>query len=163
MFDSANLEHVLDDATYEREAKKIRVDLLNAQYDLKQCARFPVLVLVGGIDGAGKSETVNLLNEWMDPRHVLTRAFTDPTSEEQERPIMYRYWRALPPKGTVGIFFGAWDQEPIFERAMGRIGRAEFDQRIAEVLRFERMLSDEGTLILKFWFHLTKEQQKKRL
>lgn len=163
MFESANLEHVVDKATYHREVPKLREALLNAQYDLSQDKRFPVLIVIAGIDGAGKSETVNLLNEWMDPRHIATTAFSDASDEDRARPAMYRYWRKLPPKGSIGIFFGAWHSGPIAARVSGEIGRAALDQRIAEILRFERMLSDEGTLVLKFWFHLTKQQQKKRL
>jgi len=163
MFDSADLEHKIDKATYRHEVPKLRDALLNAQFDLKQHGRFPVLVLIAGVEGAGKSETVNVLNEWMDPRHIKTVAFDEPTGEEREHPRMWRYWRSLPPKGEVGILFGAWHTEPILERVFGRSSNASFEKRIAEILRLEQMLADEGTLILKFWFHLTKKQQKKRL
>ncbi len=163
MFDSANLDHVVDKASYRREEPRLREALLNAQYDLAQRARFPVLIVIAGVEGAGKSETVNLLNEWMDPRHIYTRAFPPPSDEESERPRMWRFWQALPPKGTLGIFFGAWHSQPIVDRVMGRISDAMLDQRVAEILRFEQMLADEGTVLLKFWFHLTRDQQKKRL
>ena len=163
MFDSADLEHKIDKATYRHEVPKLRDALLNAQFDLKQHGRFPVLVLIAGVEGAGKSETVNVLNEWMDPRHIKTVAFDEPTGEEREHPRMWRYWRSLPPKGEVGILFGAWHTEPILERVFGRSSNSSFEKRIAEILRLEQMLADEGTLILKFWFHLTKKQQKKRL
>lgn len=163
MFDSANLDHVVDKKTFDREESTIREALLNAQFELSKTAKFPVLIVIGGMEVSGKSETVNLLNEWMDPRHISTVALSERTDEERERPNMYRYWRALPPKGKTGIFFGAWHTEPLFDRVLRRTTRAEFDQRIAEILRFERMLSDEGTLLLKFWFHMTKQQQKKRL
>ena len=76
---------------------------------------------------------------------------------------MWRYWRALPPKGKVGILFGAWHTEPVLDRVFRRITSSDFEKRIAEIMRFEQMLADEGTLILKFWFHLTKKQQRKRL
>ncbi|OGA46890.1 MAG: polyphosphate:AMP phosphotransferase, partial [Betaproteobacteria bacterium RIFCSPLOWO2_12_FULL_62_13] len=162
-FESANLYHKVDKSVYRRQEPKLREALLNAQYDLKQNSRFPVLILVAGVEGAGKGETVNLLNEWMDPRHIEVHGFADPSDEESERPRIWRYWRALPPKGKIGIFFGAWHTQPIVERVMGRIGAGRFDQHIAEILRFERMLTDEGVLLLKFWFHLSKEQQKQRL
>ncbi len=163
MFESAEIGHKLDKATYRREEPKLREALLDAQYDLAQSARFPVLIVIGGVDGAGKGETVNLLNEWMDPRHIRTHAFPEPSDEERERPRMWRYWRALPPKGKIGILFGAWHTDPIVERVYGRIKRAGLDQAIDEILRFEKMLADEGVLLLKFWFHLSKRQQKKRL
>ena len=163
MFDSANLDHRFDKAAYAREEPKLRAALLGAQYALKENGRFPVLILIAGVEGAGKGETVNLLNEWMDPRHILTQAFPEPTDEEGERPPLWRYWRALPPKGKIGIFFGAWHTQPIVERVMGKIDEAGFAQQISEILRLEKMLADEGVLLLKYWFHLSKDQQKKRL
>jgi polyphosphate:AMP phosphotransferase len=163
MFESAELGHQIDKATYEREEPRLREALLNAQYDLGQAKRFPVIIVIGGVDGAGKGETVNLLNEWMDPRHILTHAFPEPSDEERERPRMWRYWRALPPRGKIGVLFGAWHTQPIVDRVYGRTGKAELTEAIAEIVRFEKMLTDEGALILKFWFHLSKDQQRKRL
>ena len=163
MFDSAELKHDVDKATYRREEPKLREALLNAQYDLKQNGRFATLILIAGVEGAGKGEMVNLLNEWMDPRHIEVSGFAEPSDEEQERPRIWRYWRALPPKGKIGIFFGAWHTQPIVDRVMGCIGSGKFDRHIAEILRFERMLCNEGVLLLKFWFHLSKAQQKARL
>ncbi|MCW5603609.1 MAG: polyphosphate:AMP phosphotransferase [Burkholderiales bacterium] len=163
MFESANLTHKIDKAHYRREEPALREALLNAQYDLKQNGRFAVLILIAGVEGAGKGETVNLLNEWMDPRHIEVRGFGDPSDEERERPRMWRYWRELPSKGKIGIFFGAWHTQPILDRVGGRIGAGRLDQHIAKILRFEKMLCDEGVLLIKFWFHLSKDQQKKRL
>ncbi|MFH1008436.1 MAG: polyphosphate:AMP phosphotransferase, partial [Candidatus Latescibacterota bacterium] len=65
MFESAELGQKIDKETYDRKVPKLRADLLNAQYDLSVQKRFPIIIVVGGVDGAGKSETVNLLNEWM--------------------------------------------------------------------------------------------------
>lgn len=163
MFDSASLTHRVDKADYRREEAELREALLNAQYDLKQNGRFPVLILIAGVEGAGKGETVNLLNEWMDPRHIEVCGFSDPSDEEDERPRFWRYWRALPSKGKIGIFFGAWHTQPIVDRVTRRISAGRFERHIGEILRFERMLTDEGTLLLKFWFHLSKPQQKVRL
>jgi polyphosphate:AMP phosphotransferase len=163
MFESANLHHHVTKALYRREQAKLRQALLDAQYDLKQHARFSVLILIAGVEGAGKGETVNLLNEWMDPRHIQTSAFFEPSDEERERPAQWRFWRALPPKGQIGIFYGAWHTMPIIQRVMGKIGEGELARQIGEILRLEKMLCDEGLLLLKFWFHLSREQQKKRL
>lgn len=162
MFESAQLDHRISKPVYRREEAKLRAQLLNAQYDLKENGRFPVLILIAGVEGAGKGESVNLLNEWMDPRHILTYGFGDPSDEERERPAAWRFWRALPPKGKVGVFFGAWHTLPIVQRVQGKIGEAEFSAAIADIVRLERMLCDEGVLLLKYWFHLSKPQQKKR-
>jgi polyphosphate:AMP phosphotransferase len=118
---------------------------------------------VAGVDCAGKSETVNLLNEWMDPRHIETHALRELTDEEQERPSMYRYWRVLPPRGKIGIFIGTWYSAPLVENVYGDIRNAELDQRLERIIRFEKMLCDEGALVLKFWLHLSEDAQKNRL
>src|ERR1043165_7762521 len=99
MFESAELGHEISTVKYNRAVPALRTALLNAELDLVEKKNFPVMVVIGGVDGAGKGETVNLLNEWMDPRHIRTCAFGDPSDEERERPRMWRFWRALPPKG----------------------------------------------------------------
>jgi polyphosphate:AMP phosphotransferase len=163
MFESAELGHKVDKARYAEEEPKLREALLAAQYDLLKSKRFPLVILIGGVDGAGKGETVNQLNEWMDPRHVASHAFPDPTEEERERPPLYRFMRSLPPRGKTGIFFGSWYTAPIVNRVTRGTSAAEFDRAMEEIIRFERMLANEGALLLKFWFHLSKEAQKKRL
>jgi polyphosphate:AMP phosphotransferase len=99
----------------------------------------------------------------MDPRFISTLAFSCPTDEEHMRPFMWRYWRALPPKGRIGVFAGSWYSSPIHDRIDGNMTKAAMDQRIDQINRFEQMLVNEGALILKFWFHLTKDGQKRRL
>ena len=162
MFESAELGHKVEKDVWDREVAVLREALLNAQFDLGS-AKFPVVILVAGVDGAGKSETVNTLNEWMDPRHIQVHGLDEPSDEERERPHMWRYWRMLPPKGKIGIFDGSWYTWPILERTSGRIKTSELDQDMARVARFEQMLIQEGALVLKFWMHLSKDAQKKRL
>ena len=163
MFESAEIGHKIDKAVYKVEEPKLREALLDAQYELKENPEFAVIVLINGVDGAGKGETVNLLNEWMDPRLIVTHAFAAPTIEEQEKPPMWRYWQALAPKGKIGILFGSWYTEPIVQRVMGEIKSSQLTQSIDDIVHFEKMLAREGVLLLKFWFHLSKEKQQKRL
>jgi len=163
MFESAELGHKISKKTWKKEIPELREGLLDVQLDLLQAKRFPVIILVAGVDCAGKGETVNILNEWMDPRHIETHALRDLTDEELERPQMYRYWRVLPPKGKIGIFIGTWYSAPLVENVYGDIKNAELDQRLERIVRFEKMLCDEGALVLKFWLHLSEEEQKKRL
>lgn len=162
MFETAELGRKVDKATYAEELPKLRESLLEAQYELLERKRFALVILVNGVDGAGKGETVNLLSSWMDPRHVQSHASRDYSDEEKARPPLWRYWRDLPPKGKVGVFFGSWYTMPILRRAWGQIGDAELDQAMDELVRFERMLTREGVGVLKLWFHLSKKQQKKR-
>jgi AMP-polyphosphate phosphotransferase len=163
MFESAELGHRIDKETYRKAVPELRAALLDAQYELKEQNKIPVVVLVSGQDGAGKGETINILYEWMDPRFISTLAFSAPTDEERERPAMWRYWRALPPKGRVGIFAGSWYSDPIHDRIENLLSKFALDQRIDQINRFEAMLVNEGALVLKFWFHLTKEGQRNRL
>ncbi len=163
MFESAELGHRTDREEYEAAVPALRAELLDAQFDLLELKQFAVVVLINGVDGAGKGETVNLLNEWMDPRHIQTWAFDVPSAEEAEHPFMWRFWRALPPRGKIGVLFNNWYTQPIRDRVDRRCKRAELDQRLDEIRRFEAMLAHEGVLLMKFWFHLSKPVQKRRL
>jgi len=163
VFESAELGHTIDKATFDAELPPLRQALLAAQLRLLQAKRFPVIVLINGVDGAGKGETVNALNAWMDPRHIRSHAFGDPSDEEAERPPMWRFWRALPPAGRIGVLFGSWYTQPIVDRVLGKSRKSDLAQSISTIEHFERMLTDEGALLLKFWFHLGKDRQKRRL
>jgi len=163
MFESAEIGHKIKKADFQREEAKLRRALLDAQYRLLEKSKFPVIILVNGVDGAGKGETVNLFNEWMDPRHIHTHAFGASTDAERARPEMWRFWKALPPKGRIGILFGSWYTDPILQRVMESESDAEFEQRLARIRDHERMLVAEGALIIKLWFHLSKDAQKLRL
>ena len=163
MFESAELGHTISKADYEAQVPPLREALLDVQYKVLEQARFPVIVVVGGVDAAGKGATVNLLNAWMDPRHIRVHALGEPTEDERLRPPMWRYWRVLPPKGKAGVFFDSWYADPINRCAMGKANIDKLDAPLDEIRRFERMLIDEGALIVKFWFHLSKHTQKLRL
>ncbi|MDR3410317.1 MAG: polyphosphate:AMP phosphotransferase [Formivibrio sp.] len=162
MFESAELGHKIDKDTYKAEEAQLRQALLEAQYELGQRADFPVLILFAGVPAAGKGEMVNLLMEWLDPRHVTTHAFGKHSDEERTRPPMWRYWRILPPKGKMAMLFGGWYAGAMFETLSG--GReAVFQREIERIAHFEKMLADEGVLVLKFWLHLSEDALNKRL
>ncbi len=163
MFESAELGHTIDKETFRAEVPALRAALLDAQFELRENGKFPVVILVSGCDGAGKGETINVLYEWMDPRYLSTLAFAAPSDEERERPYMWRYWRALPPKGRVGIFAGSWYSDPIRDHILGELNKGDLDQRMDQINRFEAMLVNEGALVLKFWFHLSRDGQRQRL
>lgn len=163
MFESAEIGHSIDKATFDAEEPILREALLEAQYELLQQARFPVIVLINGVEGAGKGETVKLLNEWMDPRIIQVSTFDRQTDEELARPPAWRYWRQMPGKGRMAVFFGNWYSQMLHARIDKRIDDARLDQAIDRAQNLERMLCDEGALIIKFWFHLSKRQMKDRL
>ncbi|MBM3906577.1 MAG: polyphosphate:AMP phosphotransferase, partial [Gemmatimonadetes bacterium] len=165
MFEDAELGHAVDKAAYDARVTALRSELLDVQFALKDQRAFPVVLLVGGVEGSGRGETVNVLTSWLDPRHVEVNGMGAPSDEEVERPRMWRFWRSLPPKGKIGIFFGSWYTAPILEASLskGRSRWARLEKSVDEIVRFERMLAEEGALVLKFWFHLSKAAQKKRI
>jgi len=162
MFEAAELGRKISKKEFDAQAPDLRVKMLEMQQKLRKCD-FPVIVVFAGVDGAGKSEAVNLLNEWMDPRWIVARAYGPPSDEERERPEFWRYWRDLPPKGQFGLFLSAWYTQPLLDNVFGRIGKAKLNDRLERIAGFERTLADDGALILKFWMHLDKKAQKKRL
>ncbi|MEI6232987.1 MAG: polyphosphate:AMP phosphotransferase [Planctomycetota bacterium] len=163
MFESAEVGHTLSKEDYAKQEPLLREALLSVQHDVLAAKKFPVIIVIGGVDGAGKGETVNLFNEWMDPRHIDTHAFGPMSEEESQRPPMWRFWRALPPKGRIGVLFGSWYSDPISDRLHGVTKTSDLRQSIHEIRHFERMLATDGALILKFWFHISKKHQKQRL
>jgi polyphosphate:AMP phosphotransferase len=163
MLESAEIGHRIAKKDYLREEPKLREALLNAQWDLDQSGRGPMLLIISGVEAGGRGETANKLTEWMDPRHIHVVAFGPRTGDEAVRPRAWRYWRALPPKGKVGIFMNAWYSEMFAAHLKGEIDAGELHTRMAAVRRHERMLTDEGLVLLKFWIHLSKADQKKRL
>jgi AMP-polyphosphate phosphotransferase len=162
MFESAELGHKIKKSVYEKEVPPLREALLTTQMELAKLAGFPVIILVGGLDGAGRGATVNLLNEWMDPRHIQTHGMGEPSDEELDRPMMWRFWRALPPKGKIGVFLGSWYTWPILNRVNGNTKDADLEQSMERAKLLETMLVDEGALLIKFWLHLSKDKQEKR-
>lgn len=167
MFESADIGHRMGRKAYREAEPLLRQALLKAQFDLLASKHHAVVVLVNGVDGAGKGETVNLFNEWMDPRHIRTEAFatrgkpSEPLSDG--RPPMWRYWQVLPPKGHIGVLFGSWYTEPIVRHAMGDDGKARLQARLENIRALERMLSAEGVMLVKLWFHMTKDSVRQRL
>ncbi|MCF7689693.1 MAG: polyphosphate:AMP phosphotransferase [Cephaloticoccus sp.] len=149
-------------ARYDDALPKLRTNLLNAHFRLRE-QKFPLIIIVSGADGAGKGELVQRLNEWLDPRGVKTHAFWNPSDEERERPEYWRFWRALPPAGRMGILFGSWYTEPIIKRVMHKLKGRRFETALDRIVAFEKMLTDEGAVILKLWLHLPKPAQKTRL
>jgi AMP-polyphosphate phosphotransferase len=162
MFEAAELGHEISKEVYEKEVPVLRAGLLQAQRELG-AARVPLILIVSGADGAGKSETVNRLHEWFDPRGLETNVFGPLSDEERDRPAYWRFWLSLPARGRVGVFFGSWYTDPIIRRTYGQSGGAQFDRSLSRIEFFEQQLAQDGALIVKLWLHLSKKAQKKRL
>ncbi len=162
MFEAAERGQKLPKQAFNELAPDLRLRMVQLQQSLRK-ADFPVIVLFAGVDGAGKSESVQLLNEWMDPRWIVTRAYGPPSDEEAERPGFWRYWRDLPSKGQIALYLSAWYTTPLVDRVYSRMDKKAFNAHIEQAAAFERTLADDGALILKFWMHLDRKAQKKRL
>ncbi len=162
MFETAELGRHISKKAFNEAEPVLQTQLLEAQRAIR-AANIPVIILVSGVEGAGKGEVVNLLNTWLDARGVHTQAFWDSSDEERERPRYWRFWRALPPRGAIGILFGSWYTEPIVEHAFKRSDDTQFEHALRRIAEFEQLLVDDGAILIKFWFHLSKELQQERL
>lgn len=162
MFEIAELGRKLPKKEYKPIVRELRTQLLEVQRALAS-ADFPVIILLNGVEGAGKGEALNLLHEWMDARFIHAHALGEPTAHELEHPEYWRFWMALPPRGRIGVYVGNWYTQPIVKHVFGASTDAELDSHLARVNAFEKALVDDGALILKFWFHLSKDAQAKRL
>lgn len=168
MFESAELGHTLPQKAYDAAVPALREALLDAQNALRTSRAFSAVILVAGVEGAGKGETVHTLHEWMDPRHLVTHAFAAEGHDDEKRPDMARFLQALPPRGTVGVLFGSWYTAPIVahaagHRRTGKKGDQALEEAVERIRRLETYLVREGVLLLKVWFHLSKKAQKARL
>ncbi|HZO13683.1 MAG TPA: polyphosphate:AMP phosphotransferase [Polyangiaceae bacterium] len=162
MFETAELGRKLSKDEYKEQVPLLRTELLTLQRQLEK-ADFPVIILLGGVDGSGRGDVLNLLNEWMDARGINTVAFDAPTEEERHRPPYWRYWMALPPKGRIALMTSAWYTTPVVDRAYGRTDDSDLDASLQRIGAFEKTLVDEGALLIKLWLHISKERQRKRL
>ena len=163
IFGAAEADPSIAKAAFKAEASTLRTALLKAQYGLLEKADRSLLIVVAGIDGAGKGATVQLINEWMDPRHIRTMAFDPTATQADARPALFPYWDALPPKGKIGIVFGSW-YVPFVREAARKHPRPKRLQALAmKIARFEAVLAADGVQILKLWFHLSKAAQAARI
>jgi AMP-polyphosphate phosphotransferase len=163
MFETAELGRKIPKSDYKKNEPVLRQELLDLQVRLRRQAQSQVILVFAGVDGAGKGETVNMLNEWMDPRWLITRAFDEPVDVEKERPEFWRYWLALPPRGRIGMFLSSWYHPAVIEQVYGSENEAELERRLERISTFENELVDDGAIILKFWMHLSQDAQKTRL
>jgi polyphosphate:AMP phosphotransferase len=161
VFEAAELGRSVDKKAFESAERELRTELLEAQRSAR-AAGLPVIVIVSGVEGAGKGGVVNRLRSWLDPRGVDVQVFWDETDEERERPNWWRFWRALPPRGGIGVLFGSWYTKPIVDVVFGKTDDAAFRVAMHDIVALERMLTLDGALIVKLWFHLSQEAQGKR-
>lgn len=162
MFEAVELGSKVSKQEFRDQEPALHTALLQAQRALID-AGVPVLLMVSGMEGTGRGALLNRLHKWLDTRDLRTEAFWDETDEERERPFYWRFWRRLPARGETAIFLGGWYGQPLSQRTFGELGTTAFDRALQRVAEMERMLSDDGMLILKFWLHVSRDTQKRRL
>ena len=162
MFETAEIGQQVSNRDFKRRELKLWEELLLIQQELRKAA-FPVIIDFGGVHGAGKHTSVNLLNKWMDARWIITRAYGAPTEEERDRPEFWRYWRDLPTRGEIGLYLSGRYSRPVLDYVYERSDANDFEDQITHIMRYERTLADDGALILKFWMHLSHSAQEQRL
>lgn len=161
MFESAEVGRSVGKKEYAKRVEPLRSRILKAQHALAQ-SDLRLVIIVGGVEGAGKTEVARRLLGWMDARGLRVESYSDSSDEEEERPEYWRFWRTLPKAGHGAILVGSWYTRPIVRRAFKKIGAGAFDAALDRALAFETMLIRERTVLVKLWLHLPKKAQKKR-
>ena len=121
-----------------------------------------VLVLFEGWDASGKGGAIKRLVAPIDPRHVRVAQFAAPTPDEKRHHFLWRFWDKLPGWGGMAIFDRSWYGRVLVERVEGFATREEWLRAYDAINSFERSLTDEGTILIKFWLHISADEQLKR-
>jgi len=122
----------------------------------------PVCVLFEGWDASGKGGALKRLVEPMDPRHVRVAQFAAPTYDEKRHHFLWRFWPVLPGFGGMTVLDRSWYGRVLVERVEGFATDEEWGRAYEEILQFERSLASEGMILIKFWLHISDEEQLRR-
>lgn len=150
------------DEEVEERLSAAREKLSAQQMKIKE-KRLPVLVLFEGFGAAGKGSTIGKVIRNIDPRFFKVTTMSVPTEEEKRKPFLYRYFVQIPEAGKFKFLDGGWMEDVTRERLSGALSENSYKNRIDSVKRFERQLTDNGYLVLKFFFSISKKEQEKRL
>jgi len=122
----------------------------------------PVCAAFEGWDASGKGGAIKRLVAPMDPRHVRVVQFAAPTHDEKRHHFLWRFWPSLPGWGGMAVFDRTWYGRVLVERVEGFASEDEWTRAYDEINNFERGLADEGMVLIKFWLHISSEEQLKR-
>ena len=151
----------IDRHAYAALLPNLRFALLDFQQQLRE-AGVPVVIIIAGADGV-KSETVNCLHGWFDPRGLETHVFGPADSAPLDRPRYSRYATALPARGRIGLYFGSWYTRLTAGRMSGTMKRDELEAELDRIAAFEKALVADGYLLVKIWLRLGRDEQRERL
>jgi polyphosphate kinase 2 (PPK2 family) len=121
-----------------------------------------VIIVYEGWDAGGKGGNIKRVTERLDPRGYVVHAIAAPKGDDANRHYLYRFWRRLPETGQIVIFDRSWYGRVMVERIEGFCTEAEWKRAYREINHFERQLVDFGTILFKFWIHISKEEQLRR-
>jgi polyphosphate kinase 2 (PPK2 family) len=122
----------------------------------------PLCVVFEGWDASGKGGAIKRLVAPLDPRHVRVKQFAAPTFDEKRHHWLWRFWPQLPGWGGMAVLDRSWYGRVLVERVEGFADRAAWQRAYEEIRDFERMLTEEGTVLVKFWLHISSREQLKR-
>ncbi len=161
------LEQIDLDQAVSKEEYKRRLSGLQARlYDLEHAVfttGIPVAVVFEGWATSGKGSTINVLAERLDPRGFRVIPITPPRTAEMRFPWLHRFWLKIPAKGQIVVYDTAWYRRVLIERINKTIGKDEWQNGYQDIVDFEEQLAADGTVILKFWMHISKKEQARRM
>jgi polyphosphate kinase 2 (PPK2 family) len=143
---------------YKKKLKEAQLQLLGWQRRLAE-TRNNVIIVLEGPDAAGKGGTIKRVVEKLDPRLVKVHSIVKPTAEEYEHHYLWRFWTKLPPYGQIVIYDRSWYGRVLVERVEKFCTEQEWKRAYREINEFERQLVDDGTLLLKFYLFISKDEQ----
>jgi len=161
MLEKVNLKLRLTRQEYDRQLERLQNELHLLGYQVYVQKR-PVVVVFEGWDAAGKGGAIKRLTARLDPRGYVVWPIAVPSGDDKNRHYLYRFWRRLPEQGQIAIFDRSWYGRLLVERVEGFCREAEWKRAYAEINQFERQSLDFGTIIFKFWLHLSQTEQLKR-
>ena len=151
-----------DDAEINEGIEAVKKRLMDVQIQVKE-KKLPVMVVLDGWDAAGKGSVLGKVIKELDPRFFDVRTMDKPSEDELRRPFMYKYFSQIPEAGKFMFLEGSWMDELNTALLNGTISQEEYDRGCYFVECFERQLVDNGYLLIKFFFHISKKEQRKRM
>ena len=161
MLNTVDLSLSLTKDEYQRDQVKYQVALHLLGYQVYVQQR-PVIILFEGWDAAGKGGAIKRVTEKLDPRGYVVYSIAAPEGEDASRHYLYRFWRRLPEAGQIAIFDRSWNGRVMVERIEGFAREEDWRRGYREINQFERQLVDFGTILFKFWIHISQEEQLRR-
>lgn len=161
VLDELDQNRAVDQEEYKEKVKEYQLRMLNLQRLLMD-SRHNVIVVIEGPDAAGKGGAIKRLVEKLDPRGYQVYSIIKPTEEEYKHHYLWRFWNKLPAYGRIAIFDRSWYGRVLVERVEGFATSNEWKRAYREINDFERCLTDDGTLMVKLYLHIDKDEQLKR-